>query len=92
MTAGKCASCVRLDLQKSYNKVEHEILRNILPAMEIHFNSFKWSKSYLFNNQKVVSLNQRETKPMNVTRLVAFEGRCSFCAMLTTCQQGLTLF
>ena len=78
MAADKCINSVRLDLQKSYNMVKHEVLCNKLQALEIHFNSFKWSKSYLFNNQKVVSLNQMETKPMNVTRGVAFEGRCFF--------------
>ena len=67
MAAGKYTGMVLLDLQKAFDTVDHEILCSKLQAMGIHFDSVKWFKSYLSNRQQVVSVNQVESKPMDVT-------------------------
>ena len=67
MAAAKHTGMVLLDMQKAFDTVDHEILCSKLQAMGIHFDSVKWFKSYLCNCQQVFSVNQVESKPMNVT-------------------------
>ena len=45
----------------------HGILCNKLQAMGVHSDSEKWFKSYLSDRQQIVSVNQVESKPMNIS-------------------------
>ena len=58
---------VLLDLQKAFDTVDHDILCNKLQAMGVHSDSVKWFKSYLSDRQQIVSVNQVESKPMNIS-------------------------
>ena len=67
MAAGKYTGMVLLDLQKAFDTVDHGILCNKLQAMGVHSDSVKWFKSYLSDRQQIVSVNQVESKPMNIS-------------------------
>ena len=67
MAAGKYTGMVLMDLQEAFDTVDHEILCSKLQALGIHFDSVKWFKSYLCNRQQVVSVNQVESKAIDVT-------------------------
>ena len=67
MADGKYTGMVLLDLQKAFDTVEHDILCSKLQALGIHIDSVKWFKSYLSDRQQIVSVNQVESKPMNIS-------------------------
>ncbi len=67
VAGGNYTGMVLLDLQKAFDTVDHEILCNKLQAMGIHEDSVKWFKSYLSQRQQIVSANQVDSMPMEIT-------------------------
>ena len=93
MAAGKYTKMALLDFQKAFDTEDHEILCSKLQTMGIHFDSVKWFKLYVSNRQKFVSLNQVESKPVEVTCDVpqgSILGLLLFCDTLTALQQVFT--
>ena len=62
---GNYTGLVLLDLQKAFDTVDHVILCKKLEAMGIA--SVDWFRSYLSNRTQLVSVNQVESDPLNVT-------------------------
>ena len=53
--------------KRAFDTVVHDILCNKLQAIGVHSDSVKLFKSYLSERKQIVSVNQVESKPMNIS-------------------------
>ena len=56
-----------LDLQKAFDKVNHNIMLQKFEAIRLHKAAIVWLKSYVCERQQSVEINESISKPMTVT-------------------------
>ena len=57
---------IMLDLQKTFDTVDHNILCSKLNVMGVHVNSVEWFRSYLSDRVQFVALNNVMSEPIHM--------------------------